>query len=503
MIAKKRLNKSIKRMILFSLFLATSFLQGNDFEKIVFLTNNSCIYEQPDKNSKCIRNIKKGEELTAIQSNLENKSEDSTQYWNKIQDKNQIFFFPTENPTEAKQFVSFHGNFYPKNQFVHASGLNVRKIPDLSGEIILLIGNGEKVTLLSKSKQKFMINGIEDYWAKIETKTKKIGYVFAAYLSDEEVIQGEDLEFDYSGKSIIGFIKFRKLSINTYRVPGLLQGYKNSEYCGDKKVYFEDKNFDLNKISPYEKNEENRYANVTKSKKVIDKEYFLVNWLDNDSFDGGTIQNCNSFWIKKDEVEFFPISFYQWQRENYGSKFEDTFLDYIEKKNIHLKKSKLSLIKTADQSTKFYVFEKYYYSDRFSTNRDHGFNIISKENGKFEALFESHDFDSISLHDFNNDGNDEILVVDQFSELVKTSIFQIIENKLKEILVMDFKTYEDKNCIIDATLQTKVIKIERKVKSTVEKNNIPCSPIFEKDSVKVNQTQNSFKIENGFVTPLK
>lgn len=503
MIANKiKLNNSVTILFIILFLIAPSLLQGDEFEIIVLLTDSSCIYEKPDKKSKCIRNIKKGEQLSIVQYHLEYKNEDSTQYWTKIQDKNQIFYIPSESLSKPNQFVSFPSNFNKKVQYINATSLNLRKIPDLSGDVVQLIGKGEQITLISKSNKKFTVNGIEDYWAKIESKSKKIGYVFAAYLSDEIVIQDEDLEFDYSGQNIEGFIKIKNTVATTYRVPSISQGYKDAEYCGDNKIYFLDKNFDLNKIEPYEKKEADRYVRVTKVKKVIDKEYFLINWLDNDSFDGGTIQNCYSFWIKKDDTEFFPTSFTQWQRNKYGSKFESSFLDYIEKQNVHLKKSNMTSIKTINKSIEFFVFEKHSYGDTFKTNRDINFNVIMKKDGKYETLFENHNFDKISLHDFNNDGEDEILVVDQFSEIITTSIFQIVENKLKAILVMNFQAYEDKNCIIDATLQTKVLRIQRKVKSSIEKNNFPCSPIFEKDTVKVNQTPNSFKIENGFVTPL-
>mgnify|MGYP001555485183 CR=1 FL=1 len=69
--------------------------------------------------------------------------------------------------------------------FVTVDGLNLRN--NVRGKIVAQLRAGEKITVLTRTEKKHVVNKMKDYWYQISTSRGKVGWVFAGYIE----LQGE------------------------------------------------------------------------------------------------------------------------------------------------------------------------------------------------------------------------------------------------------------------------------------------------------------------------
>lgn len=73
--------------------------------------------------------------------------------------------------------------------------VNIRKAPNVQGEVVAKAKRFERLTVLQQASQDF-IGGVTDYWYRVQTSTGKVGYVFGNFTSLKlEGQRTEDLYF--------------------------------------------------------------------------------------------------------------------------------------------------------------------------------------------------------------------------------------------------------------------------------------------------------------------
>lgn len=60
--------------------------------------------------------------------------------------------------------------------------VNIRKAPNVQGEVVAKAKRFESLTVLQKAAQD-VIGGVTDYWYRVQTSTGKVGYVFGNFTS--------------------------------------------------------------------------------------------------------------------------------------------------------------------------------------------------------------------------------------------------------------------------------------------------------------------------------
>jgi hypothetical protein len=60
--------------------------------------------------------------------------------------------------------------------------VNIRKAPNVQGEVVTKAKRFERLTVLQKASQDF-IGGVSDYWYRVQTSAGKVGYVFGNFTS--------------------------------------------------------------------------------------------------------------------------------------------------------------------------------------------------------------------------------------------------------------------------------------------------------------------------------
>ncbi len=85
--------------------------------------------------------------------------------------------------------IIYHSKVYPIDNYkvnqrlnVLASSLNMRNSPSIKAKIIRSIPYGARVRVLSKTRNRYLSNGIKGYWVEVLYKNKA-GYIFDGYLT--------------------------------------------------------------------------------------------------------------------------------------------------------------------------------------------------------------------------------------------------------------------------------------------------------------------------------
>jgi hypothetical protein len=60
--------------------------------------------------------------------------------------------------------------------------VNIRKSPNVQGEVVVKAKRFERLSVLQKASQDF-IGGVTDYWYRVQTASGKVGYVFGNFTS--------------------------------------------------------------------------------------------------------------------------------------------------------------------------------------------------------------------------------------------------------------------------------------------------------------------------------
>jgi hypothetical protein len=125
-----------------------------------------------------------------------------------------------------------------------ADVLNVRNEPSMNSKIVEVIKAGDTVKVIDESRESVLIDSINAKWYKIETKNKKVGWVFSGYLSSIDGkyvpfgiknIIGEWLIDDNDGVGALKFNFFKNGILN-------IKGEKLNTFDGNCKwVYYSDK----------------------------------------------------------------------------------------------------------------------------------------------------------------------------------------------------------------------------------------------------------------------
>lgn len=72
--------------------------------------------------------------------------------------------------------------FAQSELIVQGDVVNLRKIADVSGEVVTKVKRFDRLTIVETGKVA-TVNGIKDNWYKVKTETGKIGYVFGHFTS--------------------------------------------------------------------------------------------------------------------------------------------------------------------------------------------------------------------------------------------------------------------------------------------------------------------------------
>jgi hypothetical protein len=79
--------------------------------------------------------------------------------------------------------------------------VNIRKAPNVQGEVVAKVKRFEHLTVLQKASQDF-IGGVTDYWYRVQTSTGKVGYVFGNFTSLK--LEGQRTEDIYLSEISMG-----------------------------------------------------------------------------------------------------------------------------------------------------------------------------------------------------------------------------------------------------------------------------------------------------------
>ncbi len=79
--------------------------------------------------------------------------------------------------------------------------VNIRKAPNVQGEVVAKAKRFERLTVLQKASQDF-IGGVTDYWYRVQTSTGKVGYVFGNFTSLK--LEGQRTEEMYLSEISMG-----------------------------------------------------------------------------------------------------------------------------------------------------------------------------------------------------------------------------------------------------------------------------------------------------------
>ncbi len=85
--------------------------------------------------------------------------------------------------------ITYQPKVYPIDNYkvnqrlnVLASSLNMRTSPSIKAKVIRSIPYGARVRVLSKTRNRYLSNGIKGYWVEVLYKNK-VGYIFDGYLT--------------------------------------------------------------------------------------------------------------------------------------------------------------------------------------------------------------------------------------------------------------------------------------------------------------------------------
>ncbi len=79
--------------------------------------------------------------------------------------------------------------------------VNIRKSPNVQGEVVAKAKRFERLTVLQKASQDF-IGGVTDYWYRVQTASGKVGYVFGNFTSLK--LEGQRTEDMYLSEISMG-----------------------------------------------------------------------------------------------------------------------------------------------------------------------------------------------------------------------------------------------------------------------------------------------------------
>lgn len=79
--------------------------------------------------------------------------------------------------------------------------VNIRKAPNVQGEVVTKVKRFEHLSVLQKASQDF-IGGVTDYWYRVQTSTGKVGYVFGNFTSLK--LEGQRTEDIYLSEISMG-----------------------------------------------------------------------------------------------------------------------------------------------------------------------------------------------------------------------------------------------------------------------------------------------------------
>jgi len=85
--------------------------------------------------------------------------------------------------------------------YVQGDVVNIRKAPNVQGEVVAKAKRFESLTVLQKASQDF-IGGVTDYWYRVQTSSGKVGYVFGNFTSLK--IEGQRTEDIYLSEISMG-----------------------------------------------------------------------------------------------------------------------------------------------------------------------------------------------------------------------------------------------------------------------------------------------------------
>jgi len=85
----------------------------------------------------------------------------------------------------AVSVIAQDSDFRPGQAKITATSLNVRHIPSTSGNVIDTLKRGDVINIIERSKNTSDVDGVKDYWYKVELPKKKTGWVFGQFISFE------------------------------------------------------------------------------------------------------------------------------------------------------------------------------------------------------------------------------------------------------------------------------------------------------------------------------
>lgn len=70
-----------------------------------------------------------------------------------------------------------------KKAYINDNLVRFRNAPNLTSDKIYNFSKNDEVTIISRTKQKVNVEGLDDYWYQVQDNKNNIGYVFGSYLN--------------------------------------------------------------------------------------------------------------------------------------------------------------------------------------------------------------------------------------------------------------------------------------------------------------------------------
>lgn len=403
----------------------------NEVIRIGYVTGDHLIvYSKPSRFSPPLTSLQRNSEFQIVESDVLDIGTDNLPKFHKVQFEKTSGFVSYHDEKITKSFASFLEKETIREGFVYASNLRLRKNPSLTADVIKLLPNGTKVTVLSRSTILETIDNIEDHWVKIKTSDGTVGFSFAGYIkikTDNEKLS----EFETS--KVLGYIKIIADPPKYYSYSSRdsdLASENDPAPCGGK-----------NEIRFLPKTNEF----VLVKEKSNDSDFYHITRM----FNGGN--ECSggyTAWISSKDVEFIPNVF----ANTIPSVKDDVNREILKVANdrvggnLNANLSTIQPIGTSknNQEPLFYLVRAY-----IGGGQEHNFNVVLKKSGSTFNAIGSYLIaagwgeNKLEFQDFDGDGTPEIISNIAGRSTSEYEIYRILPTGTKLLFQFGTSDYQE------------------------------------------------------------
>lgn len=201
------------------------------------------VYDTPSYNGKVYFSIESGAPYEILSSNIKDTDSGVGFLWYKVHQHGKFGYVSTAEEVDKKNIIVFLKVKENKYGLVIGTQLILRDYPGQNGKVLDKLPAREILEILEEQIREVDVAGTKGTWAKVKTKSQKIGYVFTGFVlrgrNQEELLKINDIELPQSGWAIV--LK-RPKNIFSYNEGKLIPNGKFGEslYPGEE-VYFKSK----------------------------------------------------------------------------------------------------------------------------------------------------------------------------------------------------------------------------------------------------------------------